>query len=379
MTEAAGRVLARDVRAALDLPHFARAYMDGYAVRASDTASAKARLRVVGTVKMGHPSPRAVAPGESLRIPTGGMLPAGADAVVMVEHTREHRDGTVEISHAAAPGEHVMRRGEDVRRGQLVFERGRRIRAADVGALSGVGTSRIRVFRRPRVALLATGDEIVAPEITPGPGQVRNVNQYALRAMITAAGGEIIDLGVLPDRRPVIARALARAVRTADLVLVSGGTSVGTKDLTPTVIAAMPKARILVHGIQIKPGKPTLVARVADTPVLGLPGNPTSALVIFELFAAPLIRRLGGEPAQRMFTPPARTTARLGSPLPSQLGREDWLRVTLTEGGGGELIADPARGGSGDIVSLVHADGMVCVPPEAAMLPTGATVHVHLF
>ncbi len=379
VTEAAGRVLARGIRATLDLPHFTRSYMDGYAVRATDTASGRARLRIIGTVTMGRGAPCGIARAETLRVPTGGMLPPGADAVVMTEHAREHPDGTVEITHAAAPGENVMQRGEDVRRGQLVFERGRRLRAADVGALSGVGTSRLLVYRRPRVAVIATGDEIVSPDVTPGPGQVRNVNQYALRAMIVAAGGQTVDLGVVPDRRPLIARALARAIRSADLVLVSGGSSVGTKDLTPVVIAAMPKARMLVHGIQIKPGKPTLVARIGGKPVVGLPGNPTSALVIFELFAAPLVRRLGGEPAERMFVPPRQTIARLGRPLTSQLGREDWLRVILTEHAQRGLIAQPAAGGSGDIVSFVRADGMVCVPPETSSLPAGATVQVHLF
>jgi len=382
VAEAAGRVLARDVRAALDLPHFTRSYMDGYAVNASDTALASparpVQLHVVGTVEMGHPAPCRIRRGETLRIPTGGMLPPGADAVVMVEHTCELDDGTVEIRHAATVGEHVMRRGDDVRRGEVVFRRGRRLRPADVGALAGIGTSRVSVHRRPRAALIATGDEIVPPEVTPGPGQVRNVNQYALRALIAAEGALPLDLGVLPDRRPVIARALARALRDADAVFVSGGTSVGTRDLAPGVIAALPRARILVHGIRIKPGKPTLVARVAGKPIVGLPGNPTSALVIFELFGVPLLRLLGGEPPGRALVPRRHVPARLAAPVTSQAGREDWIRVAVEDEADGDLVARPLRGGSGEIVSFAHADGLVCVGPESAGLEAGARVSVRL-
>jgi molybdopterin molybdotransferase len=380
VAEATGRVLARNLRAPMDVPHFARSYMDGYAVRAADTAAASAdapsRLRVTGAVEMGRRATMRLKPGEACRIPTGGMLPAGADAVVMVEHTAE-TDGTVAIRHRAAPGEHVMRRGEDARRGTVVFQRGRRFRAPDVGALSGIGLSRVPVYRRPRVALIATGDEIVPPDVTPAPGQVRNVNQYALRAMIAAEGGTTVDLGVLPDCEAVIRRAVVRALRSADAVLVSGGSSVGMKDLTPAVVESLPRARVLVHGIRIKPGKPTLIARVGTTPVIGLPGNPTSALVIFTLFAAPLIRTLGGEPPATAFAPRHRVAARLGSALRSQSGRDDYVRVALVEKGDG-LVARPLAGGSGEIFSFVAADGLVRIPAETTALAAGATVSVQL-
>jgi molybdopterin molybdotransferase len=380
--EATGRVLATDIRATLDVPHFTRSYMDGYAVRARDTrgaaASRPAFLRIVGNVEMGHPVRRRVGRGEAMRIPTGGMLPAGADAIVMVEHTDEPGDSTVAIERAAVAGQHVMRRGEDVRRGQVVLRRGRRFRAHDVGALSGIGLSRVRVYRRPRVAVIATGDEIVPPDVRPGPGQVRNVNQYALRALIVAEGGIPIDLGVLPDRRPVIARALARALREADLVLMSGGSSVGVKDHTPAVVGAVRGARILVHGIRLKPGKPTLIARARRKPVLGLPGNPTSALVIFELFGVPLLRQLGGEPLARAYSARRQRAARLASAVRSQVGREDWIRVALEDTPSGTPIAHPVTGGSGEIFSFVRADGMVRIPPHAAGLSARAVVQVRL-
>lgn len=380
--KATGRVLATDIRASLDVPHFTRSYMDGYAVRARDTRGASptrpAFLRIAGTIEMGHEAPGRVGRGEAMRIPTGGMLPPGADAVVMVEHTEEPGDVTVAIGRAATPGQHVMHRGEDVRRGQIVLRKGRRFRAHDVGALSGVGLSRVRVYRRPRVAVIATGDEIVPPNVRPGPGQVRNVNQYALRAMIEAEGGQPIDLGVLPDRRPVIQRALERALRDADLVLISGGSSVGVKDHTPAVVRAVRGSKILVHGIRLKPGKPTLIARARRKPILGLPGNPTSALVIFELFAVPLLRRLSGEPSAQAFTPRRQRTARLASTVQSQAGREDWIRVALEETPRGDPIAHPVSGGSGEIFSFVRADGMVCVPAKATGLAARTPVQVRL-
>jgi molybdopterin molybdotransferase len=375
-------VLARDVRTTLDLPHFARSYMDGYAVRAHDTTGASAarpaHLRVIGSVAMGHPVHQRLRAGEAMRIPTGGMLPAAADAVVMVEHTRETPDGFVAIAHPATPMQHVMRRGEDARKGARIFARGHRVRPADVGALSGIGLSRVWIVRRPRVAVIATGDEIVPPDVTPGPGQVRNVNQYALRALITAAGGEPVDFGVLPDREAVIRAAMRRALRTADAVLVSGGSSVGTKDLTPAVVAAMPGARVLVHGIRIKPGKPTLIARAAGKPVIGLPGNPTSALVIFHVFALPLIRRLGGEPPAAAFAPRRSLLAHLAAPLTSLAGREDYVRVALDTRSDGTVHAHPVAGGSGDIVGFVRADGLVHVAANDVTLAAGALVSVDL-
>jgi molybdopterin molybdotransferase len=382
VADAAGRVLARAARVRLDVPHFARAYMDGYAVRARDTTRACAAtpvaLRVAGAVEMGRAAPGTLRTGEAMRIPTGGMLPRGADAVVMVEHTREPGDGTVDIASAAHPGQHVMRRGEDMHRGDVLFASGHRCRPHDVGALAGIGISEIAVYRRPRVAVIATGNEIVPPHVTPKPGQVRSINQYALRAMIGAEGGVAVDLGVIPDRRAAIARAFARALRTADLVLFSGGSSVGAKDLTPAVVASARRARLLVHGIRIKPGKPTLIARVAEVPVVGLPGHPVSALVVFEVFAAPLIRRLGGESIASAFATRAPVPARLATPIVSTRGRDDFVRVALVVRNG-EWTARPLVGGSAEIASFVHSDGMVRVPADVVTLDVGARVVVQRF
>jgi molybdopterin molybdotransferase len=379
---AAGRVLAGDLVAPADLPHFDRANMDGYAVRAADTFGASqsvpAYLRVTGTIGMGRPARRALAGGAAMRISTGGMLPPGADAVVMLEHTEEVGDGRVEVHRSVSPWQHVVRVGDDVRRGAPIFAAGRRLRAQDLGALTGVGITRLRVHRRPRIALVATGDEVVPPERRPRAGQVRNVNQYSLRAMIADAGGVPRDLGLVPDRPARLRAVLARALDGADAVMISGGSSVGTKDMTLDVLASFPGAATLFHGIQVAPGKPTILARARGKPVLGLPGHPVSALVIFSRFGAPLVRLLGGEGVATAFADLRTTRATLTENVASEIGREDWVRVTVHRDAGG-LRAEPLRGKSAQIMSLVRADGMVRVPLTDEGIEAGTPVDVVLF
>jgi molybdopterin molybdotransferase len=382
VAEAAGRVLAEELRAPADLPHFDRANMDGYAVRAVDTfgasASIPAYLRVTATIPMGVAPRRPLGKGEAARISTGGMLPAGADAVVMIEHTEEVGDGRVELHRGVSPWQHVIRVGDDIRRGEPIFPRGRRLRAHDLGALTGLGVTRVRVYRRPRIALVATGDEIVPPERRPRPGQVRNVNQPSLRAMIAEAGGVVLDLGAVPDRPERLRGTLARALAGADCVMISGGSSVGAKDMTLEVIDSFPGSTTRFHGIQIAPGKPTILARALGKPVLGLPGHPVSALVIFSRFGAPLVRLLGGEAPATAFGDRRTTRAVLAENVASEVGREDWIRVTLECRDEG-LVARPLRGRSAQIMSLVKADGMVRVPLTDEGLEAGTPVDVVLF
>jgi molybdopterin molybdotransferase len=375
------RVLADDLVAVVDLPHFNRANMDGYAVRARDTfgasASIPAYLKLAGTIEMGKPARRALRPGQAMRIATGGMMPRAADAVVMIEYTDETGDGNVEIQRSVAPWENVLRIGEDIARGQPVFSAGRRLRARDLGALTGIGITRVRVFRRPRAALVSTGDEIVPPTVKPGPGQVRNINAYSLTAMAGEAGASVTDLGVVRDQGPALQRALSRALSKHDVVLVSGGSSVGTKDITLEVIGSFPRSEIIFHGISLAPGKPTILARALGKPVIGLPGHPQSALVVFELFGAPLLKVLGGESAGDAFAPQRSVRARLGQNVASQPGREDYVRVTLSEEAG-QRIAIPMAGKSGAIFNLVKADGLVCIPPSTEGLDEGTEVDVIL-
>jgi molybdopterin molybdotransferase len=382
VVEACGRVLAKTLSAPMDLPHFHRTNMDGYAVRAQDTFGASPSLpmylKLTGTVEMGKEVKRALKKGETIRIATGGMLPPGADSMVMVEYTEEMGDGTVEVHRSVSPWENILRIGEDIKKGAPVFSAGRRLRAHDLGALTGVGITTVPVYHRPAVALISTGDEIVAPDQTPKPGQIRNVNQYSLRAMITEAGGETLDLGVVKDDRPAFEKAMTQALKTADVVMISGGSSVGTKDMTVDVICSFPRSEVFFHGISIAPGKPTIFAKAAGKPVMGLPGHPVSALVVFALFGAPLIRLVSGEPAAAAFAPPRTTRARLAQNVASAPGREDYVRVIL-ERKNGNLLAQPLPGKSGAVFSLVKADGMVCIPHDEEGKEAGEEVEVILF
>jgi molybdopterin molybdotransferase len=380
--DAARRVLAADLAAPIDLPHFHRANMDGYAVRAADTfgasTSVPAYLKISGTIEMGREATRPLRKGQAMRVATGGMLPRGADAVVMVEHTDEMADGRLEVHRAVSPWQHVLRIGEDIGKNAPVFHAGRRLRPHDLGALTGLGITRIAVYRVPTLALIATGDEIVPPERQPRPGQVRNVNQFSLAAMAADAGAQVTDYGVVPDRADRLRKVLATALARHDVVMLSGGSSVGAKDLTTDVITSLPKSAIVFHGISVAPGKPTILARALGKPVMGLPGHPVSALVIFDLFAAPLLRVVGGEDAAAVFAPRPTVRARLSQNVASQAGREDYVRVRLVEVNG-RLMAEPLPGKSGAIFNLVSADGLVCIPANVDGLDDGAEVDVIRF
>ena len=382
VVEACGRVLAKALTAPVDLPHFHRTNMDGYAVRAQDTFGASPSLpmylKLAGTVEMGKAVKRTLKKGEAMRIATGGMLPPGADSMVMVEYTEEMGDGTLEVHRSASPWENILRIGEDIKKGAPIFSAGRRLRAHDLGALTGVGITTVPVYRRPLVALISTGDELVLPEQAPRPGEVRNINQYSLRAMISEAGGDPLDLGVVKDDRSAFEQALALALKKADVVMISGGSSVGTKDMTVEVICSFPRSAVFFHGISIAPGKPTIFAKAAGKPVMGLPGHPVSALVVFALFGAPLIRLLSGEPATIAFAPPRTTRAKLSQNVASAPGREDYVRVIL-QGKNGDLLAQPLPGKSGAVFSLVQADGMICIPHDEEGKEAGEEVEVILF
>jgi molybdopterin molybdotransferase len=378
---ARGRVLAEDLTSQVDLPHFARAAMDGYAVIAKDTfgasASQPAYLKLAGTVEMGKEATRRVEKGEAIRISTGGMMPPGSDAVVMVEYTEEAA-GTVEVQRSVSPGQNVILVGDDIQKGAPVFSRGRRLRAHDLGALTGIGVSNISVYKKPRVALISTGDEIVPADSEPRPGQVRNINEHSLAGLIDECGAELKDFGVVRDDRDALKDALGHALEWGDVVMLSGGSSMGAKDIALDVILSFPGAEMVFHGISVSPGKPTIFARAAGKPVLGLPGYPVSALVIFELFAAPLVRALGGENAAAAGEFKKTTRAILKTNVASQAGREDYIRVCL-EKGDDKIYARPLPSKSGAIFTLVKADGMIRVDLNQEGIEQGEEVEVILF
>ncbi|BDG61333.1 molybdopterin molybdenumtransferase MoeA [Caldinitratiruptor microaerophilus] len=377
LLEAHGRCLAEDVRSAGDLPAFDRSSVDGYAVRAGDTFGASeglpAYLRVVEEIPMGRAPARRLGPGECARIATGGMLPDGADAVVMIEHTEHLAADEVGVLRAVSPGENVMRRGEDCPAGGVLVPAGRPLRAQELSLLAHAGVLRVRVARRPRVAIVATGDELVDPGEEPGPGQIRESNSFALRALVAEEGGQPVFLGRAPDVRDAVEAKLREALKY-DVVLVSGGSSVGARDMTAEIIGGLGRLGILVHGVNLKPGKPTILAVVDGRPVVGLPGHPVSAQVVFALFVSPLLRRLLGLPPFPGHRPAVR--ARMAKNVASAAGRVDVLRVAL-EARDGELWAEPVQGKSGLITTLTRADGAVIIREEKEGLLAGEWVDVH--
>ncbi len=375
LDEALDRVLAGDLVAEDDLPPFDRSTVDGYAVRAADVSAAAAaspvRLSVTAEVRMGEDRALDLPGGGAVRIPTGGVLPGGADAVAMQEHVGRSGAEAL-ISRPLHAGENVLTRGEDVRRGAVVLRAGRRLRPADLGILAGLGRVRVEVRRRPRVAVLSSGDELVPPDVTPAPGQLRDMNAAALAGLVRRAGGDPVLFPILPDDLPAVTEALRGAVARADLVTISGGSSVGERDVVVDAIAALGPPGIVVHGIAIRPGKPTLLGAAGARPVIALPGNPVSAMVIFEAFVRPLIAMLLGEPQPQR---PA-VRARAGRALAAPAEREDHLRVSL-ERRGEELWAHPLPAKSGLLTSLVHADGIVVVA-AGRRVAEGETVSVEL-
>jgi molybdopterin molybdotransferase len=383
LAAAAGRVVAGPIAAPEDVPGFLRASMDGYAVAAQDTfgagVGAPQYLQVIGDIPMGQAPPQSVAAGQAQRVPTGGMLPPGADAVVMVEYTAEHPDGTLEVRRPVAPGENVLAPGEDVGRGEVLFPAGTRLRPQEVGLLAALGIARLTAYQKPRVAILSTGDEIVPLDRQPAPGQVRDSNAYLAAAQVAQWGGVPLLQGIAPDAFDALRGALAAAAAAADLILVSGGSSVGTRDLTLAAIQRLPGAAILVHGVAIRPGKPTILASLGGAspkPLLGLPGHPASAAVVMEVLGRPLLSRLAGWQTEGTW---GRTVAAvLSRNLAGASGREDYVRVRL-RAQGHTLWADPVLGPSGLLSPLVKSDGLVMIPLSVEGLLKGESVTVQLF
>ena len=379
---ARARVLAEDLYSSVDLPHFHRAAMDGYAVKAKDTFGASqslpAYLKLAGVVEMGKEATQRLGAGEAIRISTGGMMPPESDAVVMVEYTDETDAGLVEIHRSVSPWQNVIQIGDDIKKRELVFHRGRRLRAHDLGALTGVGISSVLVYMRPRIALISTGDEIVDADTDPMPGQVRNINQHSLAGLIEGCGGELRDWGVIRDDKDQLIRAIAEALQWSDLVLLSGGSSMGAKDIALEAILSFPDSEFIFHGISVSPGKPTIFAKACGKPIMGLPGYPVSALVIFDLFAAPVLRKIGGEEVTGINQFEKTLRATLKTNIASQVGREDYVRVTL-ERDSERWLATPLPSKSGAIFTLVKADGMVRIDLNQDGLEQGEEVEVILF
>ncbi len=376
-----GRILAQDILAPHPLPEFQRTTVDGYAVRARDTHGASdslpAYLTLVGEIPMGDAPAFEVAVGQCALIHTGGMLPAGADAVVMLEYTQRTGEEEIEIFRAVAEGENVIRVGEDVTQGQKVLPKGSLIRPPEIGGLMALGIVKVRAARKPQVGLIATGDEIIDPAQSPRPGQVRDVNSYTLSSLVEKAGGVAKRYGIVSDEFKELKLVVGRALSECDVVIVTAGSSASTRDMTADVIRSLGEPGVLVHGINTRPGKPTILGVCAGKAVIGLPGNPVSALVNGYLFVMPVIEKLLGALPQPKPSVPARLTVN----LPSQAGREDWWPVKLSANRNSSispLEAEPIFGKSNLIFTLASADGLLRIHPDATGLSAGEMVDVYL-
>ena len=376
LEEALGRVPAEVVVAPHALPGFARATVDGFAVRAADTYGSSeglpSYLELAGEARMGRPPSVEVRPGTAVAIATGAPLPPGADAVLMVEHTQSAAPELVEVLRPVAPGDGMVRGDEDAAPGAELAAPGRPLRAQDLGMLAAAGVTEVSVRARPRVTIVSTGDELV-PAATPELeiGQVRDSTAVALAALVREAGGEPSHAGIVPDDRDALAATLRGALDESDVLVVSAGSSVGARDETAAAIASLGEPGIWCHGLAFRPGKPTLLAECGGVPVIGLPGNPRSALVVFRVLGVRIVRLVGG-----CTLPPPEPTAlaRLGRDVPSAAGRADVVQVRVRDG-----VATPLFGSSSLLSILTGADGYLVVAEAATGLPEGSEVEVTLY
>jgi len=389
-----GRATAENVRSPHPLPEFPRSTVDGYVVRARDTfgvsESLPGYLTLVGEVPMGDAPSFVLHPGACGLIHTGGMLPVGADAVVMLEYTQTVCTGgqlpisttEIEIARAVAEGENVIHVGEDVGADQVVLVAGVRLRPAEIGGCMALGIVQLRVVTKPIIGIISSGDEVVAPGHRPRPGQVRDVNSYSLAAVVEEAGGEPALYGIVPDSLEAMKSVVAKALSECEAVVITAGSSASARDTTAEAIASLGAPGVLVHGVNVRPGKPTILAVCDGKAVIGLPGNPVSALVIAGLFVVPVIEKLLG---LKVLRPRPSVLAKLTVNVPSQAGREDWIAVRLLgngkwEMGNGEAryLAEPLFGKSNLIISLAAADGLMCISPDATGVSAGEMVEVVL-
>ncbi|MEZ4590388.1 MAG: molybdopterin molybdotransferase MoeA [Chloroflexota bacterium] len=403
--KANGRVLATAVTAPHALPQFRRSTMDGYAVRAADTFGASeslpAFLQVVGEVPMGQPANVPLGTGQAALVHTGGMIPETADAVVQIEQTQtvsgnplsvigeqspisnlqspefqnEIFPFEIEVLRSVAVGQNVLQVGEDVRLDAEILPAGHILRPQDLGGLLALGIMAVDVVRRPRVGILATGDEVIAPDKTAQPGQIRDINSYTVAGLVEQAGGVPVLGGIIPDNFAALETAAAHLLAQTDMLVMSAGSSVSVRDMTVQVIDGLGEPGVLLHGVATRPGKPTIVGAVGGKPVLGLPGNPVSAMVQFDMFGVPAIYRLQG--VQQL---PRRglVWAQLSQNIASESGREDYIPARLEDGPEG-LIAVPVFGKSNLIYTLVNADGLIKIPLNKGGLLAGDWVEVRLF
>jgi molybdopterin molybdotransferase len=381
LEDTCGRILAEDITSAEDMPHFRRSTMDGYALKAADTfgvtETLPAYIKVIGEVFMGKTPNLRISQGEAAKIPTGGMLPDGADAVLMFEHTQPFGSSDIEVLRALAPGDNVIQKGQDICKGEALLCRGHKIRPQDMGALAAIGVPEVWVCKRPVVSIISTGDEIIPPGKKPLKGaEVRDINSYNLSGLLLNNGATPIRKGIFKDDYDTLREVVGEAVRMSRMVLITGGSSVGTMDLTERIIDGLGRPGVLFHGVAVKPGKPVIAGSVNGIPVFGLPGHPAAVTVSFEVFIKVVLRRLTGELPKETDTNIIK--ARLTCNLSSQPARTDFIWVKIVNRDG-LTYAQPILGKSGLIGTLVKADGVIEIPADRRGLQEGEEVLVRLF
>lgn len=380
--ECNGRILAEDVISPIDLPPFSRSTVDGFAVKSKDTFGASESmpvyLNIKGEVLMGKEARIKINEGEALKIPTGGMMPEGADAVIMIEYTEYIDKNMIEVSSSVGVGENVIHKGEDISKGKVLLNRGRRVRPQDIGAFAGLGMTEIKVYKKPKVAVIATGDELVPPEKEPKEGKIRDINSYTIGSTLNSIGAEVRYVGIIPDNFNSLKQCIEGNL-DCDMILVSGGSSVGVKDMTVEVLNSLRGPGVLVQGISIKPGKPTIFAVSEGKPILGLPGHPSSSWIITQLIVKPLVENLMGL-KERLIQ--CNIKAKLSRNLDSDKGREEYIPVRLIENienGEKSYIAEPIVGESAMITNFVEADGYIRIKAGKEGLNKDETVEVYLY
>jgi molybdopterin molybdotransferase len=372
------RVLAENIFAQDDIPAFTRSTVDGFAVRSKDTFGSSdimpAFFDIIGEIKMGKPANLMISTGQACLIHTGGMLPDGADAVVMVEHTQYSNPGEIEIYKAISSGENVILKGEDITQGEKVLSCGSIIRASEIGALMALGITEINVYELPKIGIISTGDEVVRPDEIPNLGQVRDINSYSLSAIVEKLGGVPKNYPIVKDDRDHLMAVLKTAFAENDLTIITAGSSASVRDLTAEVINDLGQPGVLVHGINVRPGKPTILAFANEKPIIGLPGNPVSAFVIAHLLLGKIMHVLRGEEKQFSYQSfKALTTINLASAA----GREDWVPVKLLEGEkDGKKLVEPIFYKSNLIFSLIPAIGLARIQPDVTGLEAFSEVEV---
>lgn len=375
-----GRVLAKDIICPRDVPPFNRSAMDGYAVKAEDVFGASETNPVILSVKgissVGKPSSEILGRGEVMRIATGAPMPEGADAVVMVEFTEATGPDKVEVYRPVAPSENISSRGEDVRKGQLILRAGTFIKPQDMGIMAALGLTKVEVTKRPVVAVLSTGNELVDLGSEVPPGKIVDSNRVTLLAMAEASGAEPADLGIVPDERDVIIKRMREGLASADLILVSGGTSVGERDLLPDVVNSLGRPGVIVHGIAMRPGRPTALCAVEGKPIILLPGFPVAAMIAYEIFAESIILRMLGASTRLWERPTVRAEALRR--VPSSLGNRSFVRVIVMKKGGRYVFELLRATGSGIISSMVKANGMLIIPENKEGVEEGEAAEVIL-